>query len=160
MEKKDKKVLGKKIKRCLEGNVVISTICYHHSFQIILKISKNISKGSKLSEKNSKVHFNLVIQKNVTQDIVITREVSYKKDLDGTIKPIDIKIPYTKNTFVKGVLIVSPELYLTLGMQKYAQLNQATKQFSFIEIHPRRYQPSPSKFIPYTTCQPNHFYRG
>lgn len=154
----NKRILGNKSTRCLWGNIVISIKCYCDCFEITLKIPEHVAKGKHLEEENEKVCVNLV--KQVDDEVSITRTISYKKTSDGIINPIKIEIPYSKSTFVKGFLIVSPELYLTLGMRKHAQMAQEMKHDFPIEIHKKNPQSSPSRFVPYVGTRSSHPYRG
>ncbi len=155
-----KRVLGKKTTRLLGGKVIISIECYFDSFKITLKFAEDIPKMTRLRENTEKVRMNLVWQKDKKREISITRTVSYKKDSEGVVKPIKLKILYNKNQWVNGFLTVSPEFYLPLGMRKYAEAKQLMERGLLMEIHDKNPRSSPSKFIPYRNVYPSHHYRG
>lgn len=155
-----KKLLGSKTRRYLDEKVSISMRQYASAFEVTLRISKGVPKGTQLSMISENVEINLLTLQDISKEVFITRLISYKKDADGDIKPKKLKIRYNKTSFIKGFLSLPPELYLTRGMLKHAQTTQEMKKDFPIEIHAKRPHPSGSKFTPYTVAKPHDTYRG
>lgn len=154
-----KKVIGNKSTRFLNENITISVKCYSNSFEITVKLSE-ISKGNHVKEENEKAHVDLITQKDLKQQVSITRTITYKKDSDKDIIPKKIRIQYTESPLIKGHITVLPEFYLPLVILKQAQTKQTMKQDFPIEIHQKNPRPSSSKFTPYKKTCPSHTYRG
>ncbi len=154
------RLLGRKIKRYFDEMLILELKCYHNRFKITLQLAKSVPNGTMLKQQDENLKISLTKQQDANQNIFIERTVFYKMNSNGEILLQDIKIPYTKNYFVRGFLTLSPKFYLPLGMLKYLQNLEMLKKDFPIGIHPKKYQPSSSKFIPYKIAKPHKAYRG
>ena len=154
-----KKILDQKIRRYLNGKFIILIQCYDDSFRLTLTVLPNFSKNLTFN-KTGKVAIHIAAKADIIKTCTSTRIVYYPKKADGTLKLIDVKVPYTTHKIIGGDVTLPPEIYLPPEVLKCAESQEKANKNPLVNLHPTKYQASLSKFVPYSKTNINHPYRG